>query len=142
MSRAPITVLVDGREYETIIHENGTQRFPQVPGLHEILCTDTGISRRPVRTPNPVPPNVIDLAKTNEAVAWVVKNNPCDLNEMEVAYQRRAFPQLDYAEFKMAIGYSVSGWCELSAFLDMSVINPLWEPAVALLWAFGERVAS
>lgn len=126
MNEDTITVSIDGRDYKTVIDGRGTQRFPQVPGLYEILCTDTGISRRPVRAANPVPDNVIELAKTNKAVAWVVENNPCDLNEMEVAYQRGGFPKLDYAEFKMAIGYSVSGWCELSAFMDMSVINPLW----------------
>lgn len=33
-----------------------------------------------------------------------------------------------YAEFMMDLGYSVSGFAELSTFQDWSIDNPLWDP--------------
>lgn len=50
-----------------------------------------------------------------------------DLNDMAIQFQSGKFSQVDYAEMNMAIGYSVSGFCDLHNFHDMKIINPLWD---------------
>jgi hypothetical protein len=119
-----IDVIIGDKTYLPVIDENGTQRFPEVEGLRDLMWTETRGQKPP---PKPVPPEVAELAKTNTAVAWLVANNPSNLNEMAYAFFDSKFNRLDYAEFNMHIGYSVSGWCELSSFEDMPVDNPLWE---------------
>lgn len=86
-----IVVRVGGVEYETVIDQNGTQRF-RANGL--IRC-------------------LRDAGYTN-------------LNTLAMAYGEKRFTQREYAEFNMALGYSVSGFAELSSFQDMLIENPLW----------------
>ena len=122
-------VTIDGRPYETVMDKHGVQRFRETPGLDDLLWTDTGISRGKdgPRHARPVSPEVRELAKTNSAVRWLVDNQPVDLNEMAWAFHaNNAFSLLDYAEFNMHIGYSVSGWADLSTFQHMEIDNPMW----------------
>jgi hypothetical protein len=96
-----VMVKVGGVEYPTIITETGTQRF--IENRDHPLVVKCG--------------QVFDRA-TNSMVD--------DMNGMVLRYHRGEFTQREYAEFNMAIGYSVSGFCELSNFQDMDIENPLW----------------
>jgi hypothetical protein len=88
-----ITVKVGGKEYDTVIDEQGVQRF-----------------------------------KENGVLKYLFDRGALDLNEIARIYHtKKPFSQRDYAELNMMLGYSVSGWCDLSAFQDMDVKNPLWE---------------
>jgi len=134
-----VNITIEGKTYETYIDDDGTQRFPEVPGLHGLRWTDTGRFRgqNGPRHARPVSLEVAELAKTNTAVAWLVENQPTDLNMMSVAFQEGAFTRIDYAEFNMHIGYSVSGW-SMSFFFEYDMIwNPLWVhpvEALAVTW--------
>jgi hypothetical protein len=50
-----------------------------------------------------------------------------DLNQLNDDYRAGKFDKRDYAEFNMALGYSVSGFADLSAFQDWEIQNPVWE---------------
>ena len=63
----------------------------------------------------------------NSVICHLFEAGKLDLNQLAVDYHQKKFSQVDYAELNMMLGYSVSGWCDLSSFQDMKVINPLWE---------------
>lgn len=66
--------------------------------------------------------------KANGVLKYLFERGALDLNELARIYHtKKPFSQRDYAEFNMMLGYSVSGWCDLSSFHDMEVVNPLWE---------------
>lgn len=66
--------------------------------------------------------------KVNTTVRYLLDaNGKIDMNALRLAYNAGAFNKRDYAEFHMMIGYSVSGFCELSPFMDWEVYNPLWD---------------
>jgi hypothetical protein len=96
-----IMVKVGGVEYETVIDQYGTQRFVANPD-HWLV--------------KQIP------------IVWdtYLKKNIQDMNTMYYRYKNGEFSQRDYAEMNMAVGYSVSGFCDLSNFNDMIVENPLW----------------
>lgn len=98
-----IPVRVGGVEYRTMISEHGTQRFIE----------------------NPDDPWVKRL-RNNPGGAYNPQGDIEDLNAMALLYHRGGLTQREYAEMNMAIGYSVSGFCELGSFDDMDVDNPLW----------------
>ncbi len=56
-----------------------------------------------------------------------------DLNKLALQYEEwkttdpNRFTQRMYAEFMMSLGMSVSAFCDLHAFVDMDVENPLWD---------------
>lgn len=50
-----------------------------------------------------------------------------DLNSMIVRYHQKKIEFEDYFEFYLHIGYSVSGFSELSCFQHLDIKNPLWE---------------
>ena len=96
-----ITVFLDGKPYETYIDEHGTQRF-RIDPTHLLWDRWSGMDH-------------IGNGRGKE-----------DLNDLAIAYGGGEFDQRTYAEFNMSIGYSVSGFCELSCFEDMRLVNPLW----------------
>jgi len=96
-----IIIKVGGIEYETVIDDAGTQRFVKNPD-HWLVKQI---------------PMIYDT---------YLKRDIQDMNTMARRYHQGEFSQRDYAEMNMAIGYSVSGFCELSSFHDMIVENPLW----------------
>lgn len=63
----------------------------------------------------------------NSVISHLFETGRLDLNAIAVDFNQGKFTKLDYAEFNMMLGYSVSGWCELHNFQDMAVYNPLWE---------------
>jgi hypothetical protein len=97
-----ITIKVEGVEYETYIDPNGTQRFHENPG-HPILQLVPIIT-----VPSPYGPY-----------------ETRDLNALRLKYANKEFSQREYAEANMALGYSLSGFGELSCFFDMRIENPL-----------------
>jgi len=88
-----IKVRVNGKEYDTVIDENGTQRFIK-----------------------------------NNLIRHLTDSKAVDLNKLCLDYQRGKFLEQEYAEFNMGLGYSVSGFCEISSFEDGTILNPLWGP--------------
>lgn len=62
----------------------------------------------------------------NSVLRFLVDEKIINLNKLGIAYQEGKFTQRDYAEFYMMIGYSVSGFSELSFFEDYDIENPLW----------------
>lgn len=65
--------------------------------------------------------------KANGVLKYLVERGALDLNHLALAYHQKKFSQRDYAEFNMMLGYSISGFCDLSSFDDMEIINPLWK---------------
>lgn len=96
-----ITVRVGGVDYATHIDQNNVQRFVENPD-HWLV-------------------KQIPLTYDN-----YLKRDIMNMNEMARRYRNGEFSQRDYAEMNMFIGYSVSGFCELSSFHDMIVENPVW----------------
>lgn len=77
-------------------------------------------------------PTYIDTQGTqrffeNSVIGHLFETRQIDLNTLARDYSNGKFSKLDYAEFNMMLGYSVSGWCELHNFQDMPVHNPLWD---------------
>jgi hypothetical protein len=50
-----------------------------------------------------------------------------DLNEMVRSYRAGRIKFEDYLEFYLNIGYSVSGFADLSSFQHLEIRNPIWE---------------
>lgn len=63
----------------------------------------------------------------NGVIRYLVDNNIVNLNDVVVAYHNGKFSKRDYAEFNMMLGYSVSGFCDLSSFTEYDISNPLWK---------------
>lgn len=67
--------------------------------------------------------------KANAVVRWMIDEartaGAGDLNKLGSAYRSGAFDQRTYAEFYMLLGYSLSGFAELSFFLDLEIENPI-----------------
>lgn len=64
----------------------------------------------------------------NDILARCVENGLIDMNRARILYHEgKMGTKRQYAEFHMAIGYSVRGFEELSLFQDMEIENPLWE---------------
>jgi len=97
-----IKVKVGGVEYDTVINDNHTQRFIENPD-HFLLK------------------RIRDYSGGGNPEGDVK-----DLNEMAIRYHHGEFSKRDYAEMNMAIGYSVSGFSELSYFEDWDIDNPIW----------------
>lgn len=63
----------------------------------------------------------------NSLLCYLFEEDMIDLNQICFDYHHDKFSKIDYAEFMMALGYSVCGFAELSCFEDMEIENPLWE---------------
>ncbi len=64
--------------------------------------------------------------RRNMVLDFLFKDKRLDLNQLAVDYHHKKFDQRSYAEFNMALGYSVCGFADLSSFQDMEIDNPLW----------------
>jgi prolyl-tRNA editing enzyme YbaK/EbsC (Cys-tRNA(Pro) deacylase) len=62
----------------------------------------------------------------NSVLCHLFQTGKLDLNQLAVDYHEKKFSKVDYAELNMMLGYSVSGFCDLSSFQDMRITNPLW----------------
>jgi hypothetical protein len=71
--------------------------------------------------------NNVQCFKCNSVIDYLLMTQRLNLNQLAMDYQMKKFSQRDYAEFNMMLGYSVSGFRELSSFEDMEIENPLWE---------------
>ena len=100
-----IIVRVGGVDYETVIDENGVQRFPEDPNNSVLLA----------------------LPMVGVSMPGGTSVNMRDMNELALRYHRGAITQREYAEATMAVGYSVSGFSDYSSFSDMLLENPLWQ---------------
>lgn len=70
--------------------------------------------------------NGVTRFKGNSIIEFLFKSGKLDLNQLAVDYSNGKFSKRDYAELNMMLGYSVSGFCDLSAFADMEVVTPGW----------------
>lgn len=65
----------------------------------------------------------------NSVIRHLRYTKAIDLNELSGDFFENKFTQIDFLEFNMALGYSVSGLAELSYFQDLEIDNPLWHEA-------------
>lgn len=63
--------------------------------------------------------------KVNKLCRFLVDSGMVSLNTLAIAYANKNFTKREYMEFKMAIGYLVSGFEELS--FNAKIENPLWK---------------
>ena len=96
-----ITVKVGDRTFDTIIDNEGVQRF---------------IANGVVRL-------IVD--KMEKDYGW--SGEPFNLNTLAQLYYHDKFTQDDYLTFYTMMGYSVCGLAELSFFQDLEIENPVWE---------------
>lgn len=64
--------------------------------------------------------------RINQLFNYLYKSGRIDLNQLATDYQCGLFTQEEYLHFYMGLGYSVSGFSELSFFEDLEIDNPLW----------------
>lgn len=64
--------------------------------------------------------------KKNSTICFLVDSGQVNLNKLSIyCYLYDKFSYIDYMEFIMQTGYSVSGFADL--FPDAEIENPLWE---------------
>ena len=97
-----IPVIIEGKLYETVIDEHGTQRFRSNTVLDYMREHDT------------------------HGKPAAMHHQMFNLNTLAVAFHMGKFDKRDYMELVMQ-GYSVSGFCDLSTFADWTISNPLWD---------------
>jgi len=78
----------------------------------------------------------------NRAVDFIVHHGEPAINELGFAYGSGKIPLDDLRAFYMMIGYSVSGYCDIPAFLNDEVINPMWDEENTELVQLHERLAA
>ncbi len=103
-----IPVKVDGKVYETVIDENGVQRF------RENSVLDYMFRHAP------------DGRELNMMDGRDIHNGMMNLNTLVGAFRQGKFEKRDFLEFRIA-GHSVSWLLELSEFAGTVVENPLWD---------------
>jgi hypothetical protein len=97
-----IEVIVDGKKYNTIIDNEGIQRFIKNEVIRKIIDSHM--------TPaGNIIPGMLNLSKIAEL------------------YQLGKIPLKDYLEFYILKGSSVTMIAEMEAFKTLEIINPLWE---------------
>jgi len=52
--------------------------------------------------------------KKNHIIGWLFETGKLNLNEISVMVHRGMFPQEDYVQLTQLLGYSTSGWGDLS----------------------------
>jgi hypothetical protein len=105
-----ITIKVNGKSVATIIDDAGVQRFRTNSVLEHLFQEHMRLfdSRNPE-----------DRTRA--------QGYGLDLNKLALDYHRGKFTKEDYGEIMMMLGYSVSGFCDLNAFQDWEIENPLWK---------------
>ena len=63
---------------------------------------------------------------TNKLFRHLVDEGMVNLNSLAVAYTRGLFSQEEFMMFCMGLGYSVSGFSDLSFFEELEIENLLW----------------
>lgn len=102
-----ITIYIENFPYVTEIDANGVQRFIKNEVLDYMFYNDINGNK------------IDDMdCKTPRMLS---------MNAISIAYQHGKFSKRDYAEFIMALGYSVCGFAEYEEFQDWTINNPLWE---------------
>jgi hypothetical protein len=105
-----ITIRVNGKPVETVIDEQGVQRFRQNSVLDYLFQEHMKL-----------------FDSSNPQDRERAEGYGLDLNKLAVDYHKGKFTKDDYGEIMMMLGYSVSGFCDLSAFQDWEIENPLWD---------------
>lgn len=104
-----IPIRVGGRVINTTIDHLGTQRLPSDP----ILCAWVSGSA--------------NVSGSGRLVGFT-------LNDMVMLYHEGKFTFDEWLDFYLNIGYSVGGFCDLSEFSHLDIVNPVWgdDPADVL----------
>lgn len=101
------TVKVGDWEYDTVIDEYGVQRFVGNEAIRLMIDGSTDDFERSLASKGPQP--------------------SFTLNDLAIAFYNGNVPLKDMADFYTGMQYSVSGFCDLSYFEDLEIINPLWK---------------
>lgn len=67
------------------------------------------------------------ITPVNKLYAYLYETKKLDLNMLAVAVDTGQFSFKEYFEMYLSIGYSVSGFSELSRFQKYQIKNPVWE---------------
>jgi hypothetical protein len=126
---------IDDRTQRLDLHGIGVTPFPE-PRIDTVKDGDVIIVKVGGVPYETVMVKGVQRFKRNALIDHLSKTGQLDLNQIAIQYNEGQynegkFDQRSYAEFNMALGYSVSGFADLSAFQDMEIENPLWkkEPA-------------
>lgn len=63
----------------------------------------------------------------NSVIVHLFNTGVLDLNKLGQDYLAKKFSKKDYLELHVMLGYSISGFCDLSTFFDVKLNNPLWK---------------
>lgn len=115
-----ILIRVGTSVVQTFIDKNGVQRLPTNPIYGAWIDGTTAAYNRYIRKVRP--------EDRDDALTF-------GLNEMNVLYHQGKFTFEEWLEFYLNMGYSVGGFCDLSAFQHLPIVNPVWgdNPADVLL---------
>lgn len=102
-----IPVIVGDRTFTTIIDANGVQRFKVNTAINAFVNASTVAFNR--------------HNSTRRGPA------PYTLNNLAIEYHEGKHTLDDMLTFYTSIGYSVSGFCDLSYFQNLDIRNPAWE---------------
>jgi hypothetical protein len=86
------------------------------PGYADILRWFETVTGRPADVVRD--PDGVLRFRPNPLVRWLVDEAEVKMNAMAVAYQNGQFGVAEYAAFVAGLGYSLSGFGDLSAFAD------------------------
>lgn len=100
-------VIINGIQHQTIIDDQGVQRFRQNKIIRDLL--DNSTSAGPESKPFPGYPRAQKLG----------------LNEVAIRVGNGTYTENDKRELYRLIGYSICGYAEI--FEDDIIENPLWD---------------
>jgi hypothetical protein len=103
-----IIVTIGSREFTTVIDKHGTQRFKKNTVINAWVDASGKEFEKWLRTDRTTP-------------------EPFNLNVLGLEYLRGEHTLDDMLTFYTSIGYSVSGFSDLSFFDDLDIRNPIWE---------------
>lgn len=122
------TVIID-----TTIDKGGVQRFPEDPILGAWVdgtsaATDAYNKRRSVSG-----------WKVENSAGERYEDENFNLNHMARLRRQGRFTDEEWLNFYLHIGYSVSGFSDLSDFSHLEIVNPAWGDPVEKVYAYPDE---
>jgi len=106
-----VPIRVGTRVVDTVFDEYSTQRFRVNPILKAWVDGTTSAMNR---------------YNSRHALNDRHDDEVFNLNDMCKLYHEGKFTLDEWLDFYLQIGYSVAGFCDLSFFDDLEIVNPVW----------------
>lgn len=105
-----INVKINGKDYPSYIDGHGVQRFVSNPIVEAFLDS-------------------VQELLVQHGWKWIDDHGLYTLHSLSMDYQlgRKGITLEHMIDYFTMIGYSVSGFCDLSYFKDIEIENPLWD---------------